>query len=392
MNFRKLAALLASFAMVCPGAAHAQRDPNPAMNNPDQFAWTMFLQVNTPASGTNALFETWASDTDTFKMQPSFPVTAHPLALHAPAVPAAGRRALQAAGHVLPQLPPGAPNQMEETRRNRAAFDFIVQNGLYKVSTLRASFGKSLSFPVDAVEIKANWIPIADVPGFTLKRVSVADAPKFFHVNTTADGQAFALVGMHIITKGVPNWTWATFENEANPGRCDILGCRDNFGAPSTVAANPQQNKGYPPCVKTAALVALFATAHLDPAFAHYCLKGSQSDFTDNSGLAFRLGNSVAEQGFVAQSSCITCHGRAAWNKAGADASPGGAGFDQNGAPMGPISPSWYWSFAGKPPIFQGMPGLTQVATSADFVWSIPFCAVDDTVSPPKLNPNCIGK
>jgi hypothetical protein len=29
------------------------------------------------------------------------------------------------------------------------------------------------------------------------------------------------------------------------------------------------------------------------------------------------------------------------------------------------------------------MPGLTRIASSADFVWSIPFCAIDDTVNPP---------
>jgi hypothetical protein len=29
------------------------------------------------------------------------------------------------------------------------------------------------------------------------------------------------------------------------------------------------------------------------------------------------------------------------------------------------------------------MPGLTRTGTSADFVWSIPFCAIDDTQNPP---------
>ncbi|MGY3281587.1 TlpA disulfide reductase family protein, partial [Bradyrhizobium sp. S3.7.6] len=46
--------------------ATAQSTPNPAMNSPDQLAWQFFIQVNTLAGGNNALFETWASDTDTF--------------------------------------------------------------------------------------------------------------------------------------------------------------------------------------------------------------------------------------------------------------------------------------------------------------------------------------
>src|SRR6476661_7760208 len=42
----------------------AQSTPNPAMTTPDQVAWQFFIQVNSRASGSNALFETWASDTD----------------------------------------------------------------------------------------------------------------------------------------------------------------------------------------------------------------------------------------------------------------------------------------------------------------------------------------
>jgi hypothetical protein len=75
------------------------------------------------------------------------------------------------------------------------------------------------------------------------------------------------------------------------------------------------------------------------------------------------------------------------------------AGFDQNGAPLGPVNPGWYFRFTDQlpampppPPWFVGMSGLKQLATSSDFVWSIPFCAVDDTVNPPKLITACQGK
>jgi hypothetical protein len=158
------------------------------------------------------------------------------------------------------------------------------------------------------------------------------------------------------------------------------------------VAPNQQPTNGYPPCVKTAALNALFANAQWDGAFTHYCLKGSQVDFIDSTGLAVRLGNSIAESGFVEQASCMTCHGRALFDQKGQPTT--GAGFDKKtgAAPLGSIPPSWVWTFAGQPPIFEGMPGLTRIATPVDFVWSIPFCAVDDTVTPPKLNQRCVGK
>jgi hypothetical protein len=390
------AVLWCAMALLASLTAHAQSDPNPAMTAPDQFAWETFMQVNASAGGSNALFETWASDTDTFTMTPNFPTSPTPLVLHPPVVAAAGRLAMQRAGHLLPALPPnplGKPS--EESRRNRVAFDFIVKNNLYKVSGLRAAFGTTITFPTDAMEVKANWIPIANVPTWTLNRVSVADAPKYFHINATADGAQYALVAMHVITRQVPNWTWATFENEYNPSRCDILGCNDKFGAPAPVPPNKVAGQGYPACVATPALAALFANAKLDAAFTHYCLKGSQTDVTNDSALDVRLGNSVTEDGFVDQSSCMSCHGRAGFDNTGHDNPRGAAGFDANGAPLGPVSPSIYWKYTGNPPqpfyaFYVGAPGLTQILTSADFVWSIPFCAADDTVSPVKLR--CQGK
>jgi hypothetical protein len=368
-------------------------DPAMAMNDPDQFAWKLFVQVNASAGGNNALFETWASDTDTFKMQPQFPSTAAPLALRPPVVPGQGRQALLAAGHILPQLPPGADDgQMEESRRNKSAFDFIVQNNLYTITGLRAAYNKPLmSFPVDAVEVKAMWMAVEKIPAFTLNRVSAADVPKVFHVSASASGQRYALIGMHVISKAVPNWTWATFEHELNPARCDILGCNDKFGLPAPVPPNKSgQGKGYPASAKTPALTALMGTVQWDPAFTHYCLKGSQTDLVDTTGLAVRVGNSRIELGFVQQSSCMTCHGRAAFDSKGQATSD--AGFDDNGAPLGPIQPSWYWSGIGTPPVFEGKAGLVKIAQPADFVWSIPFCAVDDTVNPPQPSQSCIGK
>jgi hypothetical protein len=141
-------------------------------------------------------------------------------------VPNAGLEALQKGGALIPQIPPD-PTVGEESRRNRAAFDFIVMNKLYSISGLKETFGKEISFPVDAIEIKANWKPVESIPGFTNNRVSLADVPRVFHVNTGADGKQYAMVSMHVISKLVPNWTWATFEHTLNPGRCDILGCID---------------------------------------------------------------------------------------------------------------------------------------------------------------------
>lgn len=355
MKFPAWAASVIAIVLIAKLAV-AQTVPNPAMNAPDQLAWVLFLQVNADVSapGNNdALFETWPNDGDTFAIKPArFARAHHPLRLSPQALVAAHDPSLEGAG--------------EETNRNQAAYDFIVDNHLYSMRGLQAAFGKTLHFPVEAVEVKANWYPVEHIPGYG---GDPSQAYRVYHVSTDAAGHAYALVSMHIISKAVPNWTWATFEHENSPARCDTLGCGDTFGAQTPfVAPNAVRNAGYGSCPHTPALGALFAHAKIDPAFTHYCLKGTQSDFTDSTGVALRLGNSVTENGFVAQSSCMTCHSRAAFDRDGKMTSFGG--FDPSGNPfVGAVNPAWFWSAQD----------AKRIATQADFVWSIPFCAVDDT-------------
>jgi hypothetical protein len=388
----------AIMTLILTGPGLAQNDPNPAMNNPDRFAWTLFLAVNADAKtagNNNALFETWASDGDTFQTNPTWPTTAAPLALRLRALELARRPRV---GGLAPLAVPGGA-ATEETRRNRPDFDFIVQNNLYKVSGLKAAFAadKPISFPIDSIEVKANWVEVGELKQFNGFSGTAADVAKIYHVNS-AGGKQYALVSMHVISKLVPNWTWATFEHKDNPGRCDVLGCRDAFGAQPPVVpplSAIESKQHYSDCVKTPELSMLIAQASLDPAYVNYCLKGSQADFTDPTGLAIRVGNSVTEQSFVNQASCMSCHGPAAFDVTGKMTTF--AGFDpvsaslplfQNSGngPVGPINSSWYW-VPGGPPSFPALAGegdITRIALAADFVWSIPFCAIDDTANPPQ--------
>jgi hypothetical protein len=401
-----LAATLAA-TLILTGSGFAQTDPNLAMNNPDLQAWTLFLTVNADAKtagNNNALFETWARDGETFVPNPVWPTTPTPVATGERALGLVLQRARP--GGLLPFAVPGG-NATEETRRNKPDFDFIVANNLYKVSGLKAAFAanKPLSFPVDSIEVKANWVEVSGLKDFNGFTGTPEDAAKIYHVNS-AGGKQYALVSMHVISKLVPNWTWATFEHKDNPGRCDVIGCKDSFGAQQAVTPplSPVESKQhYGDCAKTPALTALLARANVDPAYVNYCLKGSQSDFTDATGLAVRVGNSVTENSFVAQASCMTCHGRAAFDKAGKATSF--AGFDpitislpavpQNtgNAQVGPINPNWYWVAGGPPsyPVLAGEGDIQQIALAADFVWSIPFCAIDDTANPPETKSKFCG-
>ena len=187
-------AACACLASALPGLAQTPADPAPAMNNPDRNAWQLFIQVNSRAGGSNAVFETYASDTDTFQPTPQYPSGPTVLALHPPILEQTAREEALENGALLPAIPPDPVAQGgEETRRNRAAFDFIVNNNLFKISGLKAAFGKTLVFPIDALEVKANWIAVANIPSFTRNQVTVAQAPQFFHVITVTIGRQWSL-------------------------------------------------------------------------------------------------------------------------------------------------------------------------------------------------------
>ena len=351
---RKLALrTIVTASLLGPGLALAQSAANPAVSEPDKVAWQLFAVANAPAATTgnnNATFETWANDDDTFNPSPTWPAAPTPSKLKVPALV----RLLP-----LSQRPRVLPGGSEEVRRNKDAFDFIVGNKLYLQSGLRAAFasGKPLSFPAGAIEVKANWVPVTEVTDATL-----------YHVNTASDGKTYALVSMHIISKLVPNWTWATFEHRLNKGRCDFIGCRDNFGAQRAIEpAKTPLNGSYPACEKTSAVKEIFATAKLPPLWENYCLKGSQVDFVTATGIPTLLGNSVTEKGFADSSSCMTCHSRASVTASGSDAQ--GAGFVGNASPNGTPNPAWFWNNAGKS-------SQTMKAFQSDFVWAISLLAI----------------
>jgi hypothetical protein len=137
--------------------------------------------------------------------------------------------------------------------------------------------------------------------------------------------------------------------------------CPANTGARSRLPAAGNCGPGR----RSPALSALLASANIEPAYVNYCLKGSQSDFVDNTGLDIRLGNSVTEDGFVATSSCMTCHGRAAFDQNGQETSSNGFTNVNVSPPIGPLGallPTWYWNNTGQPPVVEGASGLVRVA------------------------------
>lgn len=173
-----------------------------------------------------------------------------------------------------------------------------------------ASSGE-IQFPDHAVEIKADWLPSdAVTPNFNC--TDKAPSGVYTEVIKDANGQekCYALVGLHISSKLLKNWLWATFEPQnsiTNPNRCNpnlYNSCNDPWGS------NPPVSSGTL-TAQTDDVKALMAAANLPAAFSSYRLVAAQSAFADSSGNTTQLGNSFVEFNAgvdVHHASCITCH------------------------------------------------------------------------------------
>ena len=354
--------LVAACCALALGPARAD-SRNPALDAPDRFNWTLFARINAPApDGRNRLWETWADNPATFpalpsKMQkPVFPVHTPPRNLEP-----VNQQVIRA-GILKRQGIAVSPNGAQEVRRNKAAFDFIVSHDLYYQEGVIAAIQaqKPLDFPPDAIELKAAWKPVAQI---------APDKRGRYYINRAADGGEYAWIGLHLVSKALPNWTWATFEQADNPGRCDVIGCHDAFGdMDADTPPNAQPNRGYPECRHSPELRLLLKRAGLtEPYWAYYCLKGSQVDFADRGGWPTRLGNSELEGRFIRTASCMSCHARSAFDAALNSAYKGAFNRDGTG-PLGYPDPSAY--FAVKPPPDFAQPAPSYRYLPMDFSWS----------------------
>lgn len=161
---------------------------------------------------------------------------------------------------------------------------------------------------LDSLEVKVDWVPVTSYSNPTF----VCPDPTNSLYTETINGACYALAAIHITSKVMPNWLWATFEPNSsvtNPNRCDpkLYGaCLDVWG---TTSGQPY-GKGQT-AQQSSELRQAMAEARLNPAFNNYFLTGVQTQFVDDHGNPILLGNSFIEfnQGVPpGKSSCITCH------------------------------------------------------------------------------------
>lgn len=297
-----------------------------------QFAWNLFVQAVSP-SGSSLTFENWTEQCQLNPAMigcPSAAPAAGTRTLHSSALARAFRlRAGKSAdatqggiecGAMATQPVGGFPVPKNVTKNatfceevfvDSTEAAFVRQKGLTTLTgqqTYAKANGGAITFPWTAIEIKADWVPTSSFANPTFQ----CPDPTNKLYTETINGTCYALVGMHISSKALPDWVWATFEPASavtNPNRCDpklYNACFDPWGTTSKVPYGPGKTVPQSPQLQQ-----LMASANLNKAFSNYYLTGVQTQFVDAAGKPIPLGSSFVE--FNAnvppgQASCITCH------------------------------------------------------------------------------------
>ena len=293
-----------------PPTSNQDFDKNPAMNNPDKFAWELFIQISKPADtnkpDSSAIWENWALARNVFK-DPNHAPSWEEASKSDPNLKSMDFLPLQQQRiskfliedfkmEFSPDEPSPRIGGLSETRFNKPVYDFIIQHDLYYQEGIEKyiSDKKILDLPISAMEIKAVW-----------DTIKPENKDKYHYViQTNAKGEKtyWGLTGLHVISKDIPQWTWATFEHVDNPRLSEVdkvesLKSRDNFGR---VAGKVSKE-----------LEELFSKNNMPGVWRNYILRGTQTNFTSTSGTINLLANTRTENHFVYSSSCITCHSRA---------------------------------------------------------------------------------
>ena len=315
------------------------RDARAAATNSDEYAWRLFVALNWPANAATrtsdpkaafgadqpVAWEVWANAVDIYRDDGSDPGPwiiagqagkglAESNSRRSPPSAAADENRFETFslkdisnarhivdGKMVPLTDPAASaRRLTEIRMNRAAFEYIRANELYNLDgQMRlVATDRPVNFPQAATEIKAKWRPIR------------SDEKARYHTVTVrlADGSTrlYGLTALHIVSKALPQWFWATFEHIDNPTLPGADGWQlpshDHFacvGAPDNCNRAPRG-------------IGLEGTV-----WQNYRLRGTLTRFVDTAGRPALLANSELEAGMQQTSSCMTCHARSTLALAG---------------------------------------------------------------------------
>jgi hypothetical protein len=296
------------------------QDSAAAAHRADEYAWRLFVALNWPADEMQrtadaaarfgadrpVVWETWAGAGEVYLeggVDPG-PWTLGSLNQRLPAERRFETFALQdlfkvrhiVGGAMVPLADPiQTARRLTEIRMNRGTFDYIRARQLYNLEGQERAYAGSgvVSFPYGAKEIKAKWRPI-----------SAGESARYYTTWVTfADGskRLYGLTGLHIASKDLPHWFWATFEQVDNPSLKDNEGwqlpSQDRFAC----RAQPAD------CNRAPAGIGVEGTV-----WQYYRLRGTLTRYVDSDGKPRLLANSELETGLQTTASCMTCHARSA--------------------------------------------------------------------------------
>lgn len=351
----------AAFTTSASAQANACAFPTAPAATPEQTAWQLFVAANCTGDSGKLVWEEWVEQLALYPACPNCAeiasVRQSPKRLHGSPLAAMLHGTANAAA---PALAPnsecgtmnGPPQNViaqvicEEARLNPEAAVFVTGNG-YQIRAgqiAAAQNNTDIEFPAAAIEVKVDWIPASDFSQTTT--FNCTNPPKDLHVEMI-DGTCYVLAGMHISSKLLKNWLWATFEPQSmltNPLRCITFGnCNDPWGS------NPAVSSGGAGGVTqlTQPLNELMTAAKLSKEFFNYRLDGVQVDFGTKDAPTL-LGNSIIEGENVGMQpgspSCITCHSESSIAKNGQDFPLRPMVGPQYHVPAGSIARDFVWS------------------------------------------------
>jgi hypothetical protein len=318
MSLAALASPLAN-SRESPGAWAVAGGGAMAAERSDEYAWRLFVALNWPADPLTraadrsarfgadrpVVWEAWKDANEVYLARGADPGPWHEAGSAATALPAALRfesvspsdfpNLKHIVGGVM--VPVSEPliggERLTEIHMNRSVYDYIRAARLYCLDDQMERYrqGRPVAFPSTAQQVKAKWRPITEQERSRYHTVEVV----------LPDGRRklYGLIALHIATKDLPTWFWATFEHVDNAaaGEGWKLPSRDTFAC----------GRAAPDCNRVPLGLGLAGTV-----WQNYRLRGTLTGFVDSQGRPRLLGNSALETGMQSSASCITCHARSA--------------------------------------------------------------------------------
>lgn len=287
--------------------------------HPETMAWNWFVCLNQPdAQGYNRVWESFKPSDQVYlangvnpgsydsRMKPPDEVLKQAKALgldanrllhNLNATQQVDGMSLEMGGTVVPEAQRGQVVRFQ-LLMSQDTYNYIVKNNVYNVDGQEA-LTSNLNFPATAWELKAAWLWIGADMDYKkkLENDGYYTAQAYYQQGTDYRVGYAALSGLHVVNKLDSSWVWTTFENVNNRKHTVTKG---HPPRPMTNSTGPTSD----------AIPVNTQFQANNPTLSKYELIGVE--YQPKTQV---LANSQLESAFQDTSSCLACHGTAAYSK-----------------------------------------------------------------------------